>query len=142
MLFKNLKLTYFRGNYDAFESTDKEMKLVQQRQHESQMVKVQHMQVSATYLTLPILTLPYLTLPYLTLQNLTWLTITISTTITITSIKLFSCLAFHSPDVYCALRCYNSCSSLCYFVTPFAVTPDYCLYYSLYNKLFISTKNF
>jgi ATP-binding cassette, subfamily F, member 3 len=45
MLFKNLKLTYFRGNYDAFESTDKEMKLVQQRQHESQMVKVQHMQV-------------------------------------------------------------------------------------------------
>jgi ATP-binding cassette, subfamily F, member 3 len=45
MLFKNLKLTYYRGNYDAFESTDKEMKLVQQRQHESQMVKVQHMQV-------------------------------------------------------------------------------------------------
>ena len=46
MLFKNLKLNYFKGNYDAFESTDKEMKLVQQRQHESQMVKVQHMQVN------------------------------------------------------------------------------------------------
>ena len=50
MLFKNLKLTYFKGNYDAFESTDKEMKLVQQRQHESQMVKVQHMQVRTIFL--------------------------------------------------------------------------------------------
>ena len=50
MLFKNLKLTYFKGNYDAFESTDKEMKLVQQRQHESQMVKVQHMQVRGIFL--------------------------------------------------------------------------------------------
>ena len=50
MLFKNLKLTYFKGNYDAFESTDKEMKLVQQRQHESQMVKVQHMQVRIIFL--------------------------------------------------------------------------------------------
>ena len=45
ILFKNLKLVYFRGNYDAFEANDKEMKLVQQRQHEAQMVKVQHMQV-------------------------------------------------------------------------------------------------
>lgn len=44
MLFKNLKLTYFKGNYDSYENTDKEMKLVQQRQHESQMVKVTHMQ--------------------------------------------------------------------------------------------------
>jgi ATP-binding cassette subfamily F protein 3 len=42
--FKNLKLIYFRGNYDAFEANDREMKLVQQRQHEAQMVKVSHMQ--------------------------------------------------------------------------------------------------
>jgi hypothetical protein len=45
MLFKNLKLQYFRGNYDLYESTAREMMLVQQRQHEAQMVKVQHMQV-------------------------------------------------------------------------------------------------
>ena len=44
ILFKDLKLTYYRGNYDAFESTRKEQQLVQQRQHEAQMVKVQHMQ--------------------------------------------------------------------------------------------------
>ena len=44
ILFKNLKLTYFKGNYDAYEANDREMKLVQQRQHEAQMVKVQHMQ--------------------------------------------------------------------------------------------------
>jgi ATP-binding cassette subfamily F protein 3 len=43
-LFKNLKLTYYRGNYDAFEATRKEALLVQQRQHDSQMVKVAHMQ--------------------------------------------------------------------------------------------------
>jgi ATPase subunit of ABC transporter with duplicated ATPase domains len=42
--FKHLKLNYFKGNYDAFEANDREMKLVQQRQHEAQMVKVQHMQ--------------------------------------------------------------------------------------------------
>jgi len=44
ILFKNLKLIYYRGNYDLFESTRKEAMLVQQRQHEAQMVKVQHMQ--------------------------------------------------------------------------------------------------
>ena len=44
ILFKNLKLTYFKRNYDAYEANDREMKLVQQRQHEAQMVKVQHMQ--------------------------------------------------------------------------------------------------
>ena len=44
ILFKNLKLTYFKGNYDCFERADQEIKLVQQRQHEAQMVKVGHMQ--------------------------------------------------------------------------------------------------
>jgi ATP-binding cassette subfamily F protein 3 len=44
ILFKNLKLTYYRGDYDSFESTRREALLVQQRQHEAQMVKVQHMQ--------------------------------------------------------------------------------------------------
>jgi ATP-binding cassette subfamily F protein 3 len=40
VLFKDLKLTYYRGNYDTFESTRREQQLVQQRQHEAQMVKV------------------------------------------------------------------------------------------------------
>jgi ATP-binding cassette, subfamily F, member 3 len=44
MLFSNLKLTYFRGNYDSFAATYKEMRIVQQKQHEAQMVKVTHMQ--------------------------------------------------------------------------------------------------
>ena len=44
VLIKDLKLTYYRGNYDAFEDTRKEAQLVQQRTHEAQMVKVQHMQ--------------------------------------------------------------------------------------------------
>lgn len=44
VLIKDLKLTYYRGNYDAFEDTRKEALLVQQRTHEAQMVKVQHMQ--------------------------------------------------------------------------------------------------
>lgn len=44
ILFKNLKLVYYRGNYDMYDSTYKENQLVQQRQHEAQMVKVQHMQ--------------------------------------------------------------------------------------------------
>ena len=44
ILFKKLKLLYFRGNYDLFDATYKEQQLVQQRQHEAQMVKVQHMQ--------------------------------------------------------------------------------------------------
>lgn len=44
ILFKDLKLTYYRGNYDLFESTRKEAMLVQQRQHEAQQVKLGHMQ--------------------------------------------------------------------------------------------------
>ena len=44
ILFKKLKLLYFKGNYDLFDATYKEQQLVQQRQHEAQMVKVQHMQ--------------------------------------------------------------------------------------------------
>ena len=44
VLFQDLKLVYYRGNYDSFESTRKEMQLVQQRQHEAQMVKMNHMQ--------------------------------------------------------------------------------------------------
>lgn len=44
ILFKDLKLAYYRGNYDTFENTRSEMLLVQQRQHEAQMVKVAHMQ--------------------------------------------------------------------------------------------------
>jgi ATP-binding cassette subfamily F protein 3 len=44
ILFQKLKLTYFRGNYDAFENARDEMKLVQQRQFEAQQVKLQHMQ--------------------------------------------------------------------------------------------------
>ena len=44
VLFKNLKLNYFRGNYDSFNATYNEMRIVQQKQHEAQMVKIQHMQ--------------------------------------------------------------------------------------------------
>ena len=44
MLFKDLKLTYYRGNYDIFEGTRKELLLVQQRTHEAQKAKVEHMQ--------------------------------------------------------------------------------------------------
>jgi ATP-binding cassette subfamily F protein 3 len=44
ILFKNLKLTYYKGNYDAFESTRKEALLVQQRQYEAQQEKMAHMQ--------------------------------------------------------------------------------------------------
>lgn len=42
--FKDQKLLYYRGNFDAFENTRREQALVQQRQHEAQMVKVAHMQ--------------------------------------------------------------------------------------------------
>lgn len=44
ILLKDLKLTYYKGNYDAFEETRKEALLVQQRTHEAQVAKVQHMQ--------------------------------------------------------------------------------------------------
>lgn len=44
VMFANLKLTYFRGNYDSFNATYKEMRIVQQKQHEAQMVKISHMQ--------------------------------------------------------------------------------------------------
>ena len=44
VMFQNLKLTYFRGNYDSFAATYKEQRIVQQKQHEAQMVKVAHMQ--------------------------------------------------------------------------------------------------
>ncbi len=44
MLFDKLKLTYYRGNYDMYEGTRKEMQVVQQKQHEAQQVKLQHMQ--------------------------------------------------------------------------------------------------
>lgn len=44
MLFDKLKLTYYRGNYDMYEGTRKEMETVQQKQHEAQQVKLQHMQ--------------------------------------------------------------------------------------------------
>jgi len=42
--FADKKLNYFRGNYDTYESTRKEMLLVQQRQHEAYTAKVAHMQ--------------------------------------------------------------------------------------------------
>lgn len=44
ILFDKLQLTYFRGNYDSFEGTRKEMRIVQQKQHEAQKVKLDHMQ--------------------------------------------------------------------------------------------------
>eukprot|EP01041_Mallomonas_annulata_P013766 gene13766-29277_t len=44
IMFKNLKLNYYRGNYDAFVATRTEALLVQQRQHDAQMVKLTHMQ--------------------------------------------------------------------------------------------------
>jgi ATP-binding cassette subfamily F protein 3 len=44
ILFDKLKLSYYRGNYDMYEGTRKEMQVVQQKQHEAQQVKLQHMQ--------------------------------------------------------------------------------------------------
>jgi ATP-binding cassette, subfamily F, member 3 len=51
ILFKNLKLHYYRGNYDLFESTRRDELLVQQRQHDAQMTKINHMQVKLSLLT-------------------------------------------------------------------------------------------
>lgn len=42
--FEKLKLHYFRGNYDNFEGTRKEMRIVQQKQYEAQQIKLSHMQ--------------------------------------------------------------------------------------------------
>ncbi|RYG69755.1 ATP-binding cassette domain-containing protein [archaeon] len=42
--FDKLKLHYYRGNFDSFEGTRKEMRIVQQKQHEAQKVKMEHMQ--------------------------------------------------------------------------------------------------
>jgi ATP-binding cassette, subfamily F, member 3 len=44
ILFKNQRLTYFRGNFSQYMSQYEELNLVQARQREAQMVKVQHMQ--------------------------------------------------------------------------------------------------
>lgn len=44
ILFKNLKLNYYRGNYDMFIATRTEALLVQARQYEAQQVKIAHMQ--------------------------------------------------------------------------------------------------
>jgi ATP-binding cassette subfamily F protein 3 len=44
ILFHNRRLDYYRGNYDSFEKTRKEMRIVQQKQHEAQQIKLQHMQ--------------------------------------------------------------------------------------------------
>lgn len=44
ILFDKLKLMYYRGNYDMYEGTRKELEIVQQKQHEAQKVKIAHMQ--------------------------------------------------------------------------------------------------
>ena len=44
VLFRNQKLTYYRGDYNNFVGTRKEEQITQQKQHEAQMVKVKHMQ--------------------------------------------------------------------------------------------------
>ena len=44
MLFDKLKLHYYRGNFDNYEAVRDEMRVVQQKQHEAQQVKIQHMQ--------------------------------------------------------------------------------------------------
>ncbi len=44
VLFEKLKLHYYKGDYDSFEATRKEMFIVQQKQHEAQQVKLSHMQ--------------------------------------------------------------------------------------------------
>lgn len=44
ILFKSQKLTYFRGNYTQYEGQSEELALVQKRQREAQLVKVEHMQ--------------------------------------------------------------------------------------------------
>lgn len=42
--FEKKKLFYYRGDFDNFVGTRKEMRVVQQKQHEAQKVKLQHMQ--------------------------------------------------------------------------------------------------
>jgi ATP-binding cassette subfamily F protein 3 len=44
ILFEKKKLTYYRGNYDMYLGTRKEQMVVQQRLHEAQKAKVEHMQ--------------------------------------------------------------------------------------------------
>lgn len=44
ILFDQLKLHYYKGNFDNYEAVRYEMKVVQQKQHEAQSVKLQHMQ--------------------------------------------------------------------------------------------------
>jgi ATP-binding cassette subfamily F protein 3 len=44
ILFRKLQLTYYRGNYDAYEGQRAELEIVQQKQHEAQSVKLAHMQ--------------------------------------------------------------------------------------------------
>lgn len=44
VLFKSQKLNYYRGDYDQYEATSTEERVVQQKQHEAQKVKLQHMQ--------------------------------------------------------------------------------------------------
>jgi ATP-binding cassette subfamily F protein 3 len=44
ILFDKLKLTYYRGNYDMYHATRKELEIVQQKQHEAQKTKIAHMQ--------------------------------------------------------------------------------------------------
>lgn len=44
ILFKNLKLTYYKGNYDTFENTRKDALHLQQRTYEAQKEKMAHMQ--------------------------------------------------------------------------------------------------
>ena len=45
IVFRNLKLTYYRGNFDTYLATHQEEMVVQQRRHEAQAVKLNHMQV-------------------------------------------------------------------------------------------------
>ncbi len=44
ILFRKLILTYYKGNYDAYESQRSEIEIVQQKQHDAQSVKIAHMQ--------------------------------------------------------------------------------------------------
>lgn len=44
ILVENLKLIYYRGNFDNFESVREELRTVQQKRHEAQQVKLNHMQ--------------------------------------------------------------------------------------------------
>lgn len=44
ILFKKQQLTYYKGNYEQFEVTKRDMEAMQQKQHEAQAVKLNHMQ--------------------------------------------------------------------------------------------------